>query len=159
MSTVIPKFVLTPEWVAEKANQQEINLAERSKTEYKLGDSIESTVQRTVSGFNFRVGKTKTFVSFNSRIFEYGGKKMTIVEESWIDNALVAKYNLAPNMTVITDGVIIEEGDTPSKGIVEYFIDKRKGSTLEKYEYPRIKLKFVESSTVTEFVPPAVETV
>ena len=159
MSTVIPKFVLTPEWVAEKAKQQEINLAERSKAKYMPGDSIESVVQRTISPFNFRIGATQTYVSFNSRILEFGGFRISVIEESWIDNELVKKYNLAPNMTVITDGVIIKEGDTPSHGIVEYFIDKRKGSTLEKYDYPRMVLKFLESSTVTEFVPPVVERV
>lgn len=158
MSTVIPKFALTPEWVAKKASQQQADLAERSKSKYEPGDVIESAVQRTVSAFEFRVGKIQTFVSFNSRVLEFGGFRMTVIEESWIDNALVAKYNLAPNMTIITDGVIIKQGDTASKGVCPTYVDKRSGSVVKEYEIPRIKLAFVESSTVTEFVPPAVET-
>ena len=159
MSTVIPKFALTPEWVAKKADQQEADLAERSKSKYEPGDVIESAVQRTVSAFPFRVGKTRTFVSFNSRVLEFGGFRMTVIEESWIDNALVEKYNLAPNMTIITEGVIIKEGDTASQGVRPTYVDKKNGSVVKEYQIPRIILGFVESSTVTEFVPPAVETV
>ena len=159
MSTVIPKFALTPEWVAKKADQQQADLAERSKPKYEPGDVIESAVQRTVSAFPFRVGKTQTFVSFNSRVLEFGGFRMSVIEEAWIDNALVAKYNLAPNMTIITEGVIVKEGDTASKGVRATYVDKQNGSVEKEYKIPRIKLAFVESSTVTEFVPPAVETV
>ena len=164
MSTVIPKFALTPEWVAKKADQQEADLAERSKSKYEPGDVIESAVQRTVSAFPFRVGKTRTFVSFNSRVLEFGGFRMSVIEEAWIDNALIAKYNLldtvlAPNMTIMTSGVIVKEGDTASKGVRPTYVDKQNGSVVKEYQIPRIKLAFVESSTVTEFVPPAVETV
>ena len=159
MSTVIPKFALTPEWVAKKADQQQADLAERSKSKYEPGDVIESAVQRTVSAFPFRVGKTQTFVSFNSRVLEFGGFRMTVIEESWIDNALVEKYNLAPNMTIMTSGVIVKEGDTASKGVRPTYVDKKNGSVVKEYQIPRIILGFVESSTVTEFVPPAVETV
>lgn len=158
MSTVIPKFALTPEWVAKKADQQQADLAERSKPKYEPGDVIESAVQRTVSAFPFRVGKTQTFVSFNSRVLEFGGFRMTVIEEAWIDNALVAKYNLAPNMTVVTSGVIVKEGDTASKGVRPTYVDKQNGSVVKEYQIPRIKLAFVESSTVAEFVPEAVET-
>jgi len=159
MSTVIPKFALTPEWVAKKADQQQADLAERSKSKYESGDVIETAVQRTLSAFPFRVGKTQTFVSFNSRVLEFGGFRMTVIEEAWIDNALVAKYNLVPNMTVITEGVIVKEGDTASKGVRPTYVDKQNGSVVKEYQIPRIKLAFVESSTVTEFVPQAVETV
>ena len=159
MSTAIPEFALTPEWVAKKQQQQEAKLAERSKPKYEPGDSIESVVQRTISPFNFRVGATQTFVSFNSRIVEFGGFRMTIIEESWIPNEIVAKYNLAPNMTIITEGVIIKKGDTASKGIKPTYVDKQHGSVVKDYEFPRIILAFLESTTVTEFVPPTVETV
>ncbi len=159
MSTVIPEFALTPDWVAKKQQQQEVKLAERSKPKYESGDSIESVVQRTISSFKFRVGATQTFVSFNSRVLEFGGFKMSVIEESWIPNETVAKYNLAPNMTIITEGVIIKKGDTASKGVRPTYVDKQNGSVVKEYEIPRIVLAFVESSTITEFVPPTVETV
>ena len=159
MSTVIPKFALTPEWVAKKADQQQADLAERSKPKYEPGDVIESAVQRTVSAFPFRVGKTQTFVSFNSRVLEFGGFRMTVIEEAWIDNALVAKYNLAPNMTIITEGVIVKEGDTASKGVRPTYVDKQNGSVVKEYQIPRIERAFVESSTVTFVAEKAVETV
>ena len=154
MSTAIPKSAPSKEFLLALAEKQKLAVAKRDQDKYESGDAIESSAKRTVYQLRAQNTSGKRMLIFNSRNVLVQGVTLTVFEQTWIPDALVAKYNIAVGATVETEGLLLKKVETPSFGLIFQYKDAL--GVTQDYAFPRMDVAFVESTNVVTTPAPTV---
>ena len=144
MSTVIPQSAPSKDFLLALAERQKDALAKRDVAKYESGDAIESSTKRTVYQLRAQNTSGKRMLIFNARKVVVQGVTITVYEQTWMPDALVAKHNITVGATVVTDGLLLKGVESPSGGLIFKYTDAL--GVVQDYAFPRINVAFVEST-------------